>query len=430
MLKFVWKQHPFRLLLYLEWILLGIALLALFSLLLPFPLPPSLRVYHLLNLRGKFHLGALISIALLGIFGLRLPFGSRLVRGIYISISFGFSWLAVLFGGRAERVFPALLLIVVIRACVLFPWRDRIIVAVLAYISFLSVLVMSFLRISPLGIPLGRSLPLPMRRLPPKELQSVLVNLALNSAILFGLVLAFVLLLVGAVLAEHQSREKLTTANHRLRQYALMIENQATLQERNRIAREIHDSVGHALTAQSIQLENAALFLTEDTQKAALHLQKARQLGKEALQNVRQSVATLRNYPLQERSLKSLLEKLIEEFKRTTGIKIESEIELFSSLSSEMTTALYRVVQEAFTNISKHSEATLVLFSLQEHEMRIYLKLEDNGRGFNPADNTTGFGLQGMRERVGALGGIFALTSQPDQGCQIKVEIPLLREIR
>jgi signal transduction histidine kinase len=427
--RFAWKQHPFRLLLYLEWILLGIALLALFSLLLPFPVAPSHRLYHLLNLRGKFNLGALVSIALLGIIGLRLPFGSRLVRGIYISIGFGLSWLAVLLGGRAERVFPALLLIVVIRACLLFPWRDRIIVAILAYISFLSVLIMSFLRIRPLGIPLGRTLPLPMRRLPSEDLQSVLANLALNSAMLFGLVLAFVLLLVGAVLAEHQSREKLTAANHRLRQYALMIENQATLQERNRIAREIHDSVGHALTAQSIQLENAALFLTEDAEKAALYLQKARQLGKEALQNVRQSVATLRNHPLQGRSLKILLENLIEEFKRTTGIEIESEIELFSSLSGEMTTALYRVVQEALTNISKHSEATQVVLSLKENEMKIYLQVEDNGRGFNPADNTTGFGLQGMRERVGALGGIFSLTSQPGQGCRIKIEIPLWRAI-
>jgi signal transduction histidine kinase len=147
-----------------------------------------------------------------------------------------------------------------------------------------------------------------------------------------------------------------------------MIENQATLQERNRIAREIHDSVGHALTAQSIQLENAALFLTEDAEKAALYLQKARQLGKEALQNVRQSVATLRNYPLQERSLKILLENLIQEFKRTTGIKIESEIALVSSLSGEMTTALYRVVQEALTNVSKHSEANQVVLSTRFHK--------------------------------------------------------------
>jgi signal transduction histidine kinase len=66
---------------------------------------------------------------------------------------------------------------------------------------------------------------------------------------------------------------------------------------------------------------------------------------------------------------------------------------------------------------------------LKENEMKIYLQVEDNGRGFNPADNTTGFGLQGMRERVGALGGIFSLTSQPGQGCRIKIEIPLWRAI-
>ncbi|BAU64006.1 two-component sensor histidine kinase [Stanieria sp. NIES-3757] len=420
-----WKKHPFRLLLYLEWILLGIALLALLSFFLerhrlPFPV-------H--NPRTIFPIGAIISIILLGIMGWRLPTGSRLVQGLYISLGFGLSWLAVLLGGRGDRVFPALLLIVVIRACLLFPWSGRIIVSVVSYLSFILLLVMSWLKISPLGVPLGRPLPRVIRYLPSEELQNLLLSLIINSALLFGLVLAFVLLLVGAVLAEHQSREKLAIANRRLRQYAVTVENQATLQERNRIAREIHDSVGHYLTAQSIQLENTALFLFQEPEKAANYLQKARQLGKEALQNVRNAVATLRNDPLKMRSLDSSLKQLITEFKRNTAIEVKSEINLSVELASEVALVLYRIIQEALTNISKHSQATLVHLRLTEQKQIIQLQIDDNGHGFNPTENTTGFGLQSMRERTEALNGNFWLASQPGQGCHIKVEIPLWRMV-
>jgi signal transduction histidine kinase len=418
----VWKKHPFRLLLYLEWVLLGIALLAVSSSWFPhhrhpFPLP---------SFSILFSLGAIISLIILGVIGLRLPFGSRLVQGLYIGLGFGLSWLTVLLAGRGERVFPALLLIVVIRACLLFPWSGRIVVAVLSYAFFILLQLLSWLRISPLGIPLGRPLPRLIRHLPSEELHSLLINLTINSALLFGFVLAFVMLLVGAVLAEHQSREKLTIANRRLRQYALTIENQATLQERSRIAREIHDSVGHYLTAQSIQLENTELFISKDSDKATYHLQKARQLGKEALQNVRIAVATLRNNPLKARSLDSSLKQLIAEFKRNNDIETEAEIDLATPLSADISLVLYRIIQEALTNISKHSQATSVCLRLKETEQIIQLTIDDNGRGFDPKANTTSFGLQSMRERTEALNGNFRLTSKPHQGCQIKVEIPLL----
>lgn len=318
-----------------------------------------------------------------------------------------------------------LLLVVVIRGCLLFSWKGRIFWAILAYASFLMVQIMSLMRISPWGIPLGRPLPPILRRLPPDELRRVLLGLAFNSALLFAFVLAFVLLLVGAVLAEYESRTKLLQANRRLREYALKIENQATLQERNRIAREIHDSVGHYLTAQSIQLENTAVFLAEDRFKAASHLAKARQLGRDALANIRASVATLRQNPMPMRSLEVIVEELITEFQSNTDILISSEINLLSILPAEVNTALYRILQEALTNITKHSQATKVKLSLKQTVEKVFLTIQDNGCGFNKNDNTTGFGLQGMQERTLALGGKFMIDSSFAQGCQIVVEIPL-----
>ena len=415
----IWQPNPFRLLLYVEWVLLGIAALATLTFIIPHPR------YHFIAHPPLLNLGAIVCIVALGIIGLKLPFGSKLIRIIYIIWGFILCWLAVLMAGRGERVFSALLLIVVIRACLLFSWRGRILVAILSYFSFLSIQIMTLMRIEPFGIPLGKPLPRILRRLPPEELHRVLFGLAFNSALLFGLVLAFVLLLVGAVLTEYESRAKLVNAHRRLRRYALQIENQATLQERNRIAREIHDSVGHYLTAQSIQLENTALFLTQKPDKAANHLTKARQLGKEALANIRASVATLRNNSLLDKPLREILDKLIADFKINTNIAIASEIDLVSPMNTEITTTLYRIIQEALTNIAKHSHATRVKLYLQQTVSKICLTIEDNGCGFNPTDNITGFGLQGMLERTEALHGNFTIKSEDGKGCQIIVEIPL-----
>ena len=413
----IWQKHSFRLLLYLEWILLGIALLASFG----FAIRPRSQFVahpHLYSLTGGF------CIILLGIIGLRLPRNSKLFAQAYIAVGLILSWLGVLLLGRSGRVFPVLLLIVVIRACLLFSWKGRIFVAITAYTSYLALQVMSFMRISPFGIPLGRSLPRALRRLPPEELRRVWFNLAFNSALLFAFVLAFVLLLVGAILAEYESRAKLVKANKRLRDYALRIENQATVEERNRIAREIHDSVGHYLTAQSIQLENTALFLEQDIGKAATHLDKARKLGREALANIRSSVATLRKEPTQKRSLEVTIEELVTNFQINTNIAIAWEVNLPSSLTFEVSTALYRIVQEALTNITKHSQATKVDLHLEKVAEKILLSIKDNGCGFDPNDNTTGFGLQGMQERTKALNGKLELLSKNGQGCEIRAEIP------
>ena len=423
MQRFFRHSHPFHLLLYLEWILLGIAAIAVFSHILP-PPPDPHRPFPPQGFAAPFYLGAILSMVGLGLMGFKLPTGSKLIQGLYTILGLGLSWLAVLWGGHGQNVFPPLLLIVVIRACLMFPWSGRLLVAALAYISFLLMLLMSLLGIRPLGVPLDRPLPRAVRRLSAEALQSLLVSLTLNSVLLFGLVLGFVLLLVGAVLAEYQSRQQLTEANHRLRQYSLLIENQATLQERNRIAREIHDSVGHSLVAQSIQLENVAMLLPQDATKLADHLQKARQLGREALQHVRQSVATLRTDPLRGRSLPEALSTLIQEFQRDRIIQIESEFNITSPVSTEMATALYRITQEALTNILKHSRADRVWLKLSENSTQISLLIKDNGQGFEPTQNTTGFGLQSMRERTKALAGSFYLDSQSGKGCSIQVVIP------
>lgn len=431
---FRWKNHPFRLLLYLEWVLLGIAVVAAFS---PHHLPPPPHHLHppphpplFPGEDARFPLAAVICIVMLGLIGLRLPTGSHLLQILYTVVGFGLSGLAVVLNEQKESYFSPLLLVVVIRACLMFPWRGRLLVACSAYGLFLLLLLSSVGRVHPLEFPPGR-LPAPPLAAPKTQdtlsdlAQNLVTGLTLNSALLFGLILIFVLLLVGSLLSERQSRQDLALANRHLRQYALLIEDQTILQERNRIAREIHDSLGHSLTAQSIQLEYAAMLLSKDVDQAGQRLQTARRLGKEALQNVRRSVSALRTHPLQGQSLAIALTKLLQEVERSIGIQVKTQITLSSLPLEEVATALYRITQEALTNISKHSNATQICLILAESKMGISLRLEDNGQGFDPDTNTTGFGLQGMRERAEAMGGSFCVTSQLGQGCQIQVDIPL-----
>lgn len=245
-------------------------------------------------------------------------------------------------------------------------------------------------------------------------------------AVLFGLSLVFVLLLMNAVLSERESRDKLATANEKLRQYALKIENQATLEERNRIAREIHDSLGHSLTALNLQLETALKLSKSDIPRAMAFLATAKELGSKALQDVRQSVSTMRFHPLQGQSLEQVIYGLAADFQRSNGILPHCQISVISPLSMEISTSIYRIIQESLTNISKYAQATEIKLELTTTLKNLKLIIQDNGQGFDLGQNTTGFGLQSMRDRILALGGEFEINTHPDTGCQIIIQVPLL----
>jgi signal transduction histidine kinase len=393
------SRHSFDLILYLEWILLGLAFLL------------EIRPARFGNNAAAQMVVVLILMGF-GLMGLRLP--TRRMRNKILYTAVELVLLVVTFWvDRRTGSFPLLGIIIAIRSCLIFQQRGRLIVAGLVFVS--SVMLLFF------GMP-----PPPPRRhdVSSESIANTIFTLNLNTAITFGLTLLFILLLVNALLAERQSREKLLQANDQLRQYALRIEDQATLQERNRIAREIHDALGHTLTAQSIQLENALLFLPTEAEKTKSFLQESQQLGRRALQEVRRSIATLRSNPLQGRSLKAAIEASLLEFQNTTGIAVIHSIQS-QPLSTEISTTLYRIIQESLTNVSKHSTATQVSVHLQQRPTTLHLQIDDNGQGFAPDQNTTGFGIQGMRERTATLGGQFSISSQPGQGCCITVSLPL-----
>ena len=117
---------------------------------------------------------------------------------------------------------------------------------------------------------------------------------------------------------------------------------------------------------------------------------------------------------------------LTQEFQRTTGIQPDCQIQVERSLSAEISTDVYRVLQEALTNIRKHANATQVKIDLNATVSDLRLEIIDNGSGFNPEQNRTGFGLQGMHERAIVLGGKLEIQSCVGQGCCIVMKLPLL----
>lgn len=386
----------FRLLLYLEWLLLATA--ALMEVLHPFQ-----SLWSLLLRVG--------AIALFGAIGLRLPTVRLGRKVLFTALEFGLILLPIVQEGLSSRSSFLLFLVLLMRSCLIFRQPGQVTVLGLALLSYSSLLL--------------------LKPILPEKVIATVWEWRFSNVLLFGLTLVFALLLINALIAERQSREqleiahdKLAVTHEQLRHYALRIEDQATLQERNRIAREIHDGLGHTLAAQTIQLNNALLFWKSEDEKALEFLKQAKQLGSEALLEIRKSVSVLRSNPLQGLSLESAIDKLLQNFQRMTEIEVSNSIRLPVLLSQEMNTTLYRIVQESLTNIHKHADATVVTVGLQQHAGQIYLSIADNGKGFDPAKNTTGFGLQGMRERVAAAGGQFAIYSKSGNGCRISVSLP------
>ncbi len=202
------------------------------------------------------------------------------------------------------------------------------------------------------------------------------------------------------------------------------IEELATLEERNRIARDIHDSLGHALVALNIQMETALALWQDAPNQAYEFLVEAKQLGSNALQAVRQSVSEIRSDPLQDQVLEDAIATLAQDFHNTTGVEPQCHIHLPQPLSNQVSAVVYRIVQEGLTNICKHAQATVVTIELQSTDSGLLLTLQDNGKGFQIESNRSGFGLQGMRERITRLGGHLDIVSQPGAGCQIKAFLP------
>ncbi|HEX9134211.1 MAG TPA: sensor histidine kinase [Ktedonobacteraceae bacterium] len=228
------------------------------------------------------------------------------------------------------------------------------------------------------------------------------------------------------------SNARLAAAHTRLQEYSAQVEELSVIRERNRIAREIHDTLGHALTLLSVQLETATQLEARGDPRLHEELLQARQVAKACLTEVRHSVEALRPDEASAGSLQEQLRKLVAEFETTcreTQITLDLE-EATHPLNPDLCLTLYRCAQEALTNIRKHAHATKVLLRLSTSDEQVELTVLDNGQGCprEHEQRAFGFGLLGMRERVALLDGTLRAGPQPGQGWRVEVVLPL--EIR
>jgi signal transduction histidine kinase len=228
------------------------------------------------------------------------------------------------------------------------------------------------------------------------------------------------------VVEELYTPEQLAQMHDSLWQCVLQFANFSAAQERNRIARDLHDSLGHSLTGLNLQLQTAMKLCKPDPNQAQELLNEAHKLVAIASQEMRQSVKALRTDATEMQSLEEGIASLVNDFQQTTGITAEIDINLaMFPLPSHLVTPIYRIIQEALNNIRKYAQATSIQIHVCTTSTGVYLIVKDNGRGFDPEKVSGGYGLQGMQERVTVLQGRLHIESQPGCGCCISVGIPM-----
>ena len=392
------SAHPqrLRLLLYLEWVLLAVITCG--------------ELVRGLNILPRLPILNGIGLMIFALMGLHLPQrqGAKL---LYILIEIGLLLVTSLVGGL--RLIGLWFVIMVIRNSQFLQRPYRIGVMLLAFTVFVALQVQ---RRHTLNHLLWLDL-----------IPEQMPRLWLGWMLMYGLILVFLQLLVDTLLSEYDHRHRLSLANEQIRQYAAQVEVLATTQERNRIARDIHDALGHSLTALAVHLEAVHKLWPVDPAQARTLLSEAQELAQTALKDVRQSVATLRSPPLATQSLTEAIATLLQDLNRTHRFRITSDLAINSPVPPAVKTAVYRILQEALTNIVKHSGATSVTLKIQTQDM-LQVLIQDNGVGFDLGQNASGFGLHSMRERALALNGSFAIDTAPNQGCQICLSFPLTHD--
>gem|GEM_PF-1600770 len=241
--------------------------------------------------------------------------------------------------------------------------------------------------------------------------------------------ITFVIAFSRVVLAERLARIKLASlaaelesANQRLREYAAAAEDLSTTKERNRIAREIHDGLGHCLTIVNVQLEAARVLGPTDWPRALECVGRAHAMAQRGLDEVRQSVAVLRERPADALPLTAMLKTLVDE-SRASGLEVSlSVVGDPRPLSAQAHTTLFRAAQEGLTNVRRHAGASSAGLSLSFEPAEVLLSLQDDGAGARTTAG--GFGLLGLRERVQLIGGTIEVRTSPGGGFHLGVRVP------
>lgn len=321
----------------------------------------------------------------------------------YLLLELCIVFAASIFG--AYRVFSLLFATVIAKAALLLPFRGLIALMFITAALHLT------------GSQLNPIISHEEATKPSSSLISLLEYRFESEAFMLSL-LVLVGLMSRTVVSERESKRQ-------VEELAMEVETLATFQERARIAREIHDALGHTLTSLNIQLEVAKKMQDRDPEKSRTALHSAKELASQSLNDVRQALHMI--VPSREDSdpfdINEAIPQLVRQVEQNQPVKIRLDLERVK-LSANKSHHLYCIVRECLTNIQRHASATQIGIAFSQPADIILVEISDDGRGFDPQEAGGGFGLSGMKERVEFLGGSLAIQSSPGVGTKIKVSVP------
>ncbi|GLV54949.1 sensor histidine kinase YxjM [Dictyobacter sp. S3.2.2.5] len=233
---------------------------------------------------------------------------------------------------------------------------------------------------------------------------------------------------------------RLEEAHRRLEQSVAQEQELAVLRERTRLAREMHDTLGHALVLIAVKLEAAQRLRERDPNRCNQELESTKAIARESMAGLRASIADLRSPVLEHERFQQVLERSVSELRRRAGLHVTYTLETdVTSLPEALEEVLWKVSQEALTNIEKHADATHVDLRIGQQGDQLTLLIHDDGIGLPGAyykyredghlvclSPQGHYGLRGMFERVEHAGGRFAVRSTPGGGTSIEVTLPIM----
>jgi two-component system sensor histidine kinase UhpB len=191
--------------------------------------------------------------------------------------------------------------------------------------------------------------------------------------------------------------------------------------ERRRIARELHDQVGQTLTGVMLQVEGIAASIPDVRRE---QIDELRETARRGIEDVRRIATRLRPEALEDLGLQSALSALATRFVDRADLRVERRLEQIPSLREEEELVIYRVAQEALTNVARHANARRVELSLERRDDQVVLTVSDDGRGLSPDALSSSHGIRGMRERAMLIGGHISIRGAPGRGTEVRLSIP------
>jgi signal transduction histidine kinase len=226
--------------------------------------------------------------------------------------------------------------------------------------------------------------------------------------------------------AQREQRRALARKNADLAHYATTLEQLAISRERNRLARELHDTLAHTLSAMSVQLQALEVLLDGDLEAARATLRTLQDMTRQGVGEARRALGALRASPLEDLGLLEALRRLAESTAERAGLRLALDLpDSLDDLRPDLEQHLYRIAEEALANVVRHANAATLTVRLRQRGDGVTLLIADDGLGFDPATATADghYGLRGIQERARLVGGALTIDSQPGQGARLALSV-------